>query len=180
MRLSVLVIAGSVSVLVIAGSVSVTHLISVSATYCKNSPLICLALLEFTIADLSQTMTNTTTKDNRGGTREGAGAKPLHEQHVQDASKFPRLETFFSKKSSASTRDSSSETAQSVQPGTKRARSSLREATPSTPVMFAPLKEPPEIAPVASSFLLGNKGIIAQALVALRTGIQLLVCGVCN
>ena len=80
--------------LVIAGSVSATHLFSVSATYCKNSPPICLASLEFTIADLSQATTNTAAKDNRGGIREGAGAKPLHEQHVQDASKFPRLETF--------------------------------------------------------------------------------------
>ena len=137
----------------------------------KNSPLpICLALLELTIADLSQTMEGTTRQDNRGGTREGAGAKPAYIKSVEDTSKFPRLETFFSKKSSPSTGDASAKTSQSVQPGTKRARSSLHEATPSTPVMFAPPKEPPDIAPAASSFLLGNKGIIAQALVALKTG----------
>ena len=90
----------------------------------KNSPLpICLALLELTIADLSQTMEGTTKKDNRGGTREGAGAKPAYIKSVEDTSKFPRLETFFSKKSSPSTNDASAKTAQSVQPGTKRARS---------------------------------------------------------
>ena len=115
-------------------------------------------------------MTNTTKKANRGGTREGAGAKPLHVQHVQDASKFPRLETFFSTKSSPSSKDASAKTAQPDQPGAKRARSALHQATPSTPVTFAPPREPPEIAPAASSFLLGNKGIIAQALDALRTG----------
>ena len=140
----------------------------------KNSPLpICLALLELTIADLSQTMEGTTRKDNRGGTREGAGARPAYIRSVEDSSKFPRLETFFSKKSSPSAKTSamtSAKTSQSVQAGTKRARSSLHEATPSTPVMFAPPKEPPDIAPAASSFLLGNKGMIAQALVALKTG----------
>ena len=114
--------------------------------------------------------------ENRGGTREGAGAKPLHEQHVQDASKFRSLVWKPSSPRSLLRQPAIHpprllNLSSLVLPGTKRARSSLHEATPSTPVMFAPPKEPPEIAPAASSFLLGNKGIIAQALVALRTGI---------
>ena len=102
------------------------------------------------------------TDNGHGGAGRGQGDKRLHNKQVDDTSKFPRLTGYFAKiNKSASTKPTD-------QPATKRPRPAQEHVDTCT--TFAEPQEPPEVAPAASSFLLGKGGIIAQALAALRAG----------
>ena len=93
---------------------------------------------------------------------------------VKDPTKYPRLDGFFQRitppflRDKSSAADGSTESPRSSVGSTKRLRTNQ---SGDEPVMtFAPPTEPADIAPAASSFLMGKGGIISQALSALRSG----------
>ena len=92
-------------------------------------------------------------ENGHGGASRGQGDKRLHNKQVEDTSKFSRLGGYFAKANQPTS------TKATDQPATKRPRPAQGHVDTCT--TFAEPQEPPEVAPAASSFLLGKGGIIA-------------------
>ena len=104
-----------------------------------------------------------------GGGGRGQGDHKKHTKHVVDKSKFPRLTRYFKAvqpkgESSSSGNDANDE------PAGKRPRPRSTDIAPPSSMAFSKASEPPDIAPAASSYLLGKGGIISQAVSALKSG----------
>jgi hypothetical protein len=106
-----------------------------------------------------------TEKKTHGGKRSKQGDTKQAFKDVKDPSKYPRLDGFFLRDKSS---DGSTESPTSSVGSTKRLRASQSGDGPVT--TFAPPTEPVDIAPAASSFLMGKGGIISQALSSLASG----------
>ena len=87
-------------------------------------------------------------------------------KHVSDQDKFPRLDGYFSK---VPPKRKSSADGIIEEPAAKRIGSDDETTLPPA-IQFATASEPPEVAPAASSYLLGKGGIISQSLSALKSG----------
>jgi hypothetical protein len=115
-------------------------------------------------------------KKTHGGKRSKQGDIKQAFKDVKDPSKYPRLDGFFQRITPSFLRDKSSygstESLTSSAGSTKRLRTNQSADGPVT--TFPPPIEPPDIAPAASSFLMGKGGIISQALSALRSGSYIL------
>jgi len=111
-------------------------------------------------------------KKTHGGKRSKQGDTKQAFKDVKDSSKYPRLDGFFQRITPSFLRDKSSdgstESPTSSAGSSKRLRTSQSGDGPVT--TFAPPTEPVDIAPAASSFLMGKGGIISQALSSLASG----------
>ena len=109
--------------------------------------------------------------NGHGGSGRGQGDKRLHVKQVADPDKFPRLHNFFIHKPSEPSDTSRSTEPAFTKAASKRPRTESDATTSSKrPPTESYHQEPPDIAPVASSYLLGKGGIISQALSSLRSG----------
>lgn len=115
-------------------------------------------------------------KKTHGGKRSKQGDTKKATKDVQDPAKYPRLDGFFKRITPSFLRadksKSGSDNPCASAGSTKRLRTNQSADGPVT--TFAPPIEPPDIAPAASSFLMGKGGIISQALSALRSGSYIL------
>ena len=106
------------------------------------------------------------TSSKHGGKRSKQGRTKQAFKDVEDTRKYPRIQGFFDAVSPPSV-GTGNINPDSVAP-TKRSRVDV--ANTSSHSTFASPIEPPDVAPPASSFLLGKGGIISQALSALSSG----------
>ena len=110
-----------------------------------------------------------TSKSTHGGSGRGQGDIRQHHKDVADETQYPRLYSFFGAAPASKRRQpdgSDGSLDGGIKPSTKRQRSD----TPVLSLDKASAIEPPDVAPAASSYLLGKGGVISQALSALRSG----------
>lgn len=130
--------------------------------------------------DTIRLMESTYTPSKHGGAGRGQGDIKKHLKDVEDATKFPRLDSFFKKvpspchKSAASGGNTSMASGDNdKQASAKRLRADVPTPYGSAPSQtgFAQPVEPEDVAPATKSYLLGRDGIIAQALSSMRSGL---------
>lgn len=103
---------------------------------------------------------------NHGGAGRKQGDRKQHVKDVSDESQYPRLFSYFTKARAHLPSEDEDPNAN------KRSRSNATASDSSCKrsCSNAAAIEPPDVAPAASSFLLGKGGIISQAMSSLASG----------
>lgn len=115
-----------------------------------------------------------------GGAGRGQGHIKKHHKVVEDATKFPRINSFFTKASVPPCPESAATGGKtSMASGDNDKQASAKRLRADVPTSFGPIPsqagfaqpfEPEDVAPATKSYLLGRDGIVAQALSSLRSG----------